>query len=249
MYNSKRTLEVFGYDLLNKKRRSKDEICAMGGKGPKDMPVIDNCPICDIERTINLNQSRKNKPCSKCFHNSVEMQEVKLAQKGKLFTEQHKRSLKENHWSKNGYESPFKGKTHSKDAKLKLKNSAIKQHKNMSNSELELHRIKSSLQKGRTIDNFKGFVTPINTLIRQSAEGKAWTYDVLAKANFTCEKCGERGGSLHAHHKNSFNLFPEQRFNVLNGACLCEKCHNEFHTLHGRGDNTEVQFNEWLIKI
>lgn len=246
MYNSKRTLEVFGYDLENKKRRSKEELEAMGKTKPKDMDVIDNCPTCNVERTIKLNQSRKNKPCLKCFHNTSEMQHVKLAQKGKQLSEQHKQSLKDNHWSKHGGISAFKGKTHSNEVKRLLAEKGEQQFSQISQDDFELHRIKSSLQRGRTLETFKGFTAPESTRIRQSAEGKAWTYDILSKANFTCIKCSERGGQLHAHHLNGFNSFPDQRLNVDNGACLCETCHEKFHEAYGKGDNTKEQFEEWL---
>lgn len=247
MYNSKRTLEVFGYDLENKKRRSKEELKIMGKTKPKDMDVIDNCPICNVERTIKLNQSRKNKPCSKCFHNTPEMQQVKLAQKGKQLSEEHKQSLKDNHWSRNGGTSPFKGRAHNSDSKVILRQKKIDQFSQYSEEELKEMRMKESCTKrGIPIEEFNGFSAPEGTRIRQSAEGKAWTYDILAKANFTCVKCNERGGKLHAHHLNGFNLFPELRFDLDNGVCLCESCHDVFHRVYGKGNNTKDQFDEWL---
>lgn len=247
MYNLKRTLEVFGYDLLMTKRRSKEEVDRMGGRKPKDMPAIDNCPSCNEERQINLSQSRKNKPCSKCFHNTPEMQQIKLAQKGKQLSKEHKQNMKDNHWSRNGGVSPFKGQTHKKSTIQILRNKTINQLSSYSDEEKHLIRMKDSCTKrGIPIEEFNGFSAPEGTRIRQSAEGKAWTYDILAKANFTCIKCGERGGKLHAHHLNGFNSFPEQRFDLNNGACLCESCHDKFHEVYGKGNNTENQFKEWM---
>lgn len=246
MYNSKRTIEVFGYDLLSIKRRSKEEVATMGGRKPKDMLVIDNCPSCNEERQINLNQSRKNRPCSKCFHNSPEMVKAKQNQ-NKVKSEETKQKMRDSHWSKTGViESPFKGKKHLKKTRKVLAKAVETHYNNMSTEEYELHRIKSSLQKGRTLETFNGFTTPENTRIRQSAEGKAWTYDILSKSNFTCIKCSQRGGKLHAHHLNGFNSFPDQRFDIDNGACLCHACHEQFHEVYGKGDNTEGQFNEWI---
>lgn len=245
MYNSKRTIEIFGYDLLSAKRRSKEEVAIMGGRKPKDMPVIDNCPSCNEERQVNLNQSRKNKPCSKCFHNSPEMVQAKQNQ-NKIKSEETKQKMRDSHWSKNGVQSPFKGQRHSKSVKEVLSKLGLEQFTNLTSRELELHKIKSSLQRGRTIETFTGFTTSESTRIRQSAEGKAWTYDVLSKSNFTCVKCDQRGGKLHAHHLNGFNLFPEQRFDINNGTCLCESCHGKFHEVYGKGDNTKDQFDEWV---
>lgn len=41
-------------------------------------------------------------------------------------------------------------------------------------------------------------------------------------------------------------MFPDKRFNVDNGACLCANCHTEFHDKYGRGDNTQHQYDDWL---
>ena len=74
MFNRKRTKELLGYDLdLSKTRRSAAEHKATGGVKRNDLAVIDNCPECNVERQIKLRQSRKDKPCIKCFHKSPEM--------------------------------------------------------------------------------------------------------------------------------------------------------------------------------
>ncbi len=246
MYNSKRTLEIFGYDLLISKRRSKDDVERMGGRKPKDLPVIDNCPSCNEERQVNLNQSRKNKPCSKCFHNSPEMVQAKKNQ-NKVKSQETKQKMRESHWSKHGGQSPFKGQKHSNVVKNTLSNKTIQQLSSYSDEQRHLIRVKDSCTKrGIPIEEFNGFSAPEGTRIRQSAEGKAWTYDILSKSNFTCIKCNERGGKLHAHHLNGFNLFPDQRLDLNNGVCLCESCHESFHEVYGKGDNTEEQFNEWI---
>lgn len=247
MYNSKRTLEVFGYDLKNKKRRSKEELKLHVSKvRPRDMLVIDNCPICNVERQIKLNQSRKNKPCSKCFHNTPEMVKAKQNQ-SKFKSKETRQKMSQNHWLKNGGTSPFKGKTHSEEVITLLKKKTAQYYKERSYEEYGKRYIKGSCtQRGIPIEDFNGFSAPEGTRIRQSAEGKAWSYDVLSKANFTCVKCNERGGKLHAHHLNSFNSHPDQRFDLNNGACLCETCHSSFHEKYGKGDNTEDQFNEWI---
>ena len=38
-----------------------------------------------------------------------------------------------------------------------------------------------------------------------------WSKSVFAKDNFTCLKCGKRGGELHAHHIYPYSKFPEKR--------------------------------------
>lgn len=247
MFNRIRTKEVFGYDIDPNKRsrRSDQDFANTNGVLKKNLLVIDNCPQCNEERHIQYRASKKNKLCSKCFHNTPEMVQAKQNQ-NKVKSEETKQKMKDSHWSKHGGVSAFKGRTHSQKTKKTLFKKGKQQYLNMTDSEFEIHRIKSSLQNGRTLETFNGFTTPEGTRIRQSAEGKAWSYDILSKANFTCVKCNQRGGKLHAHHLNGFNLFPEQRFDLNNGTCLCETCHDKFHEVYGKGDNTKDQFDEWL---
>jgi len=250
MFNRVRTSQVFGYDIDPEvRRRTKDDILTSGSKNKKELIVVDNCPICGIERQIKYRASLKNRPCSKCFHNSLEMLAIKKAQKGKIVSEESKQKMKDNHWSKHGYISGFKGQHHKDETKEKLRNAYFSQFQQYDESTIkEFYEQASCTVRNIDRSEFAGFVSPENTRIRQSPEGKAWSYDVLAKSNFTCIKCGERGGSLRAHHLNAFASYPEQRFDIENGVCLCGDCHDKFHTLYGKGNNTKEQFDEWLSK-
>lgn len=66
------------------------------------------------------------------------------------------------------------------------------------------------------------------------------------KADFTCVICSQRGGDLNAHHLDSWSSYPEKRFDLDNLACLCEKCHKDFHTKYSYKNNTAEQFEEFL---
>jgi len=246
MFNRQRTLEKFGYDLdLSVRRRTQAEFEATNGINKKDLIVIDNCPSCGVEREIQLRASKKNALCPKCFHNLPSTILAKQNQT-KVKSEEHKQRMKDNHWSKNGYESAFKGKHHTEEVKEFIKNAANNQWINETEEEKLNRHIKISCTKrGIPVEDFDGFSSPENTRIRQSPEGRLWTYDVLAKSNFTCDKCQARGGSLVAHHLNGFNSFPDQRLLPENGICLCEDCHEEFHEKYGRGDNTVKQYEEF----
>ena len=249
MINRQKTLEVYGYDIDpdKKSRRSTADYAATKGILKKDLTVIDNCSSCGIERVIQWRQSSKNKPCTKCFHNSPEMLEAKRNQ-NKVKSEVTKQRMSENHWSTKGYESAFKGQRHTDKAKETLRQKTLKQLGSYTEEQKHLIRTKDSCTKrGIPLEDFNGFSAPEGTRIRQSTEGKAWTYDILSKANFTCVKCQVRGGSLHAHHLNAFNSYPEQRFNLDNGACLCHGCHDKFHEVYGKGDNTRAQFEAWIM--
>ncbi len=75
--------------------------------------------------------------------------------------------------------------------------------------------------------NWKGGITPVHVQIRNSEEGKNWRKAVFERDNYTCVKCGERGGSLVADHKKAFYKYPGLRFELSNGRTLCEKCNHE----------------------
>lgn len=246
MFNRQRTLEEYGYDLdLSVRRRTQAEFEACGNKNKKELMVIDNCPSCNKERRIKLRASKKNEICPKCFH-SLPSTVLAKQNQTKVKTLEHIQKMKDGHWVNKGMSSPFKGKQQTEEAKELIRIAREKQFSKYSEEEIKQQNIKGSCtQQGISIEDFKGFVTPENTRIRQSAEGKAWTYDVLVKSNFTCDKCQVRGGSLQAHHLNAFNSFPDQRFLPDNGICLCEDCHEEFHEKYGRGDNTAKQYEEF----
>ena len=75
---------------------------------------------------------------------------------------------------------------------------------------------------------------------------RVWANLIKERDNYTCQICGNSpSGNLNAHHLNGWNAFPEQRFDLDNGATLCTDCHKEFHSQYGYGDNTREQFNEY----
>ena len=78
---------------------------------------------------------------------------------------------------------------------------------------------------------------------------RVWSHRILSRDNYTCKICGKSpSGNLNAHHLNGWNKFTEQRFDLENGVTLCTDCHNEFHDLFGRGNNTHEQFIEYSLK-
>jgi hypothetical protein len=160
--------------------------------------------------------------------------------------------MKDNNWSKRGYQHANFGKTladHTKE-RISEANSSTWCEKIACNPEatLEWRKKISCTKQNIEIEEFDGFVSSENTQVRESAALIDWRQLVFKKADFTCYKCGQRGGELQAHHAQSFNAYPEYRFDVNNGICLCASCHHEFHKRFGYGDNTEQQLNEWLVQ-
>jgi hypothetical protein len=57
--------------------------------------------------------------------------------------------------------------------------------------------------------------------------------------------CGRRGIAVNAHHLNAWASFPNERYDVDNGVCLCVFDHERFHQIYGKGKNTKEQFEEY----
>ena len=76
---------------------------------------------------------------------------------------------------------------------------------------------------------WRGGVSGVNALIRQTSEYKRWRRSVFVRDSYTCRKCGQRGGDLEAHHISHFSVNEHTRFDVDNGLTLCVNCHKEVH--------------------
>ena len=85
-----------------------------------------------------------------------------------------------------------------------------------------------------------------NQKIRSSKEYKLWQKAVFEIDNWTCQKCQQRGGNLHAHHIFNFADYPLLRTSIENGITFCKKCHKEFHKKYGRKNNTKEQLIKFL---
>jgi len=107
--------------------------------------------------------------------------------------------------------------------------------------------------KGEKHWNWKGGISPILRRLRRTIKFKEWREAVFARDNWICQKCGVRSGNgkiiyLHPHHIKSFAKYPELRFIIDNGITFCKECHQEFHKIYGRKDNTGEQTKKFLGK-
>lgn len=71
---------------------------------------------------------------------------------------------------------------------------------------------------------------------RTTKEYKDWRKSVYERDNYTCQKCGVRGGRLNAHHVKPWAKYPAHRFKVDNGLTLCVECHKMMHAKSGEED-------------
>jgi hypothetical protein len=56
-------------------------------------------------------------------------------------------------------------------------------------------------------------------------EYREWRTSVFERDDYTCQECGERGGTIHADHIKPWSTHPNLRFDVGNGRTLCVPCH------------------------
>lgn len=130
---------------------------------------------------------------------------ISEARRGKKLSEEHRRKLSESHKGNPGYWTGKVGPIRSEETRKKMHDS----HK----AHPERHW---SWQGGRTPENLK---------IRHSLEYKQWRTAVFRRDNFTCQLCGQHGGTLNADHIKPFSKFPDLRLELSNGRTLCEPCH------------------------
>lgn len=81
---------------------------------------------------------------------------------------------------------------------------------------------------------------------RENVSYKKWKLNILKRDDFTCSKCGGRGGTLNVHHILAYSRYPEARESMDNGATLCVSCHKDFHRLYGSLKFTDEDYFEWL---
>lgn len=90
---------------------------------------------------------------------------------------------------------------------------------------------------------------------RSSNRGKERNYPeyrkwlkVIKEDQIYCDCCGvpfSEDFGKRAHHLNSWNAFPDERCDPSNGVCICELCHENFHSQYGWGGNTKEQYYQF----
>ena len=136
-----------------------------------------------------------------------------------------------------GYPSPFKGKKHTEEARIKIglsKKGKSSPKKGIPRTDKEKESIRKGVLKtqtyGKDNPNYIDGRADTNMLRRKDSRYKAWRKSVFERDNYTCQHCGDnKGGNLNAHHIKLWREFPEHRFDINNGITLCILCHQKEH--------------------
>lgn len=164
---------------------------------------------------------------------------ISESNKGKPKSEEHKRKISKTFKEKgisNGENNPFYGKIHDDESKLKISQVQKKKH-GMDENHPQWNEI----------------LSPLMAQIRYSTKTVAWRKSVFKRDDFTCQKCGKRGGGeLQAHHCNKMfiEIFEENEiltlsqameceefWNIDNGMTLCVRCHNKIRHIRKKDSN------------
>ncbi len=194
-------------------------------------------------------------------------QKISKKKKGKKFTSEHIENLRKSHkgqtaWNKGkgGYKlyplsdeiklkisKANKGQKRSLEARRKMSIGHLGK-KLSDETKKKLSEInkgeKSFLWRGGKMANYSEMER-----IRKSFEYRLWRKSVFERDNFTCQKTGERGGKLIAHHINNFAEKEDLRLAIDNGITFSLKTHKEFHKKYGTKNNTKEQLEEFLNNL
>ncbi len=122
-------------------------------------------------------------------------------------------------------------------------------------------RMRYSLaHRGSKSPNWRGGVSKFQHTLRRSFKYIQWRNQIFTRDNYTCQKCGVRGGViLHADHIKPFAIILEESgindldkayscvslWDTDNGRTLCKDCHLKTDT---HGINTKRVLRDMKIK-
>lgn len=174
----------------------------------------------------------------KGFKHSPETKEkMRVAAKGKTFSEEHRRNLSVAHQGKEPWN---KGKRIMHTHKCRNCGKAFKLTCGQNGSRLDNNKLglfcsmkcSRQFQVGENSPNWRGGI-PLSRALRQTEEYRLWRKAIFERDGYKCVWCGN-GGYLQADHIKRFSEYPELRYVVDNGRTLCVGCHRKTATFGRR---------------
>lgn len=176
-------------------------------------------------------------------HTPEALEKIRLASLGRKLTDEQKKKIGEGNrislkgnvpWNK-GKNGVYSKETLKEMALAKIGSKGYwKGKKRTLKDRQKMSKNRIGLTAKENHPNWKGGVTPINHLIRNSFEYKEWRRVVFARDNWTCVWCRYRScrkikgrSDIEADHIKPFVDYPELRLAIDNGRTLCVECHKK----------------------
>lgn len=172
---------------------------------------------------------------------SLETREkLRMAHLGMKYGEERNRKLSETQKRIGNRPPSWKGKSHSEETRkiMRVYKQRLFKERGYINTPETREKIRQTIislnLKGRNSPNWKEVKNKELSRLRGTAKYREWRKHVLQRDDYTCQKCGSKDKKLHTDHELPFALYPDLRFEILNGRVLCVDCHKGTNTYGGR---------------
>jgi 5-methylcytosine-specific restriction endonuclease McrA len=92
--------------------------------------------------------------------------------------------------------------------------------------------------------NYKSDISDETRLERRDPyKAKRWKMAIKDRDDNECQCCGSKN-KIEVHHIMPFAFYPEKRYDIRNGVCLCDQCHTAYH-----GETKLVNVNEATLLL